>query len=259
MNYVLITGASRGIGKEMAYLFASEGYNLLLVARSEDLLDAICKDINAKYKVETRYLALDISKAYKDIYDYCIVNKIIVDILINNAGFGQYGKAIDYNLEVDNRMIDLNIKAVVALSQLFGKLMSTQGQGQILNVASVAAFMSGPYMACYYASKAFVLNYSLALRQELKKDNVKVSVLCPAPTRTNFFEEAGVKPGKLYLLFSRSSRQAALTGIKCLKRNKAYMIDGMLYKVLVEIMRLLPLTVSTKIMSLVQSGIKARV
>lgn len=256
MNYALISGASKGIGKEMAYLLAKEGYKVLLVARSEDLLDAICKDIHAKYGVEAKYLALDITKSYKDIYDYCMANKMIVDILINNAGFGKYGKALSYDEEIDSKMIDLNIKALTGLCKLFGKMMAENKGGHILNVASVAAFMPGPYMACYYASKSYVLNYSLALRQELKKDGVRVSVLCPSPTKTEFFEVAGVKPSKLYTFLSRSSKQAALTGFKCIKQNKAYMIDGIFYKTLILIMGIVPLSMKSKIISWIQSGLK---
>lgn len=257
MNYAIVTGASKGIGKEIAYLLAKEGYKLLLVAKSEDLLDAIRIDISTKYNVETRYLALDIITNYKDIYDYCINNKIIVDILINNAGFGKYGKSVEYEEKIDSKMIDLNVKALSGLCHLFGELMVKQGFGHILNVASVAAFMPGPYMATYYASKAFVLNYSLALRQELKKDGVKVSVLCPAPTKTDFFKTAGVSPSKLYKLFSRSAYEAALSGIKCIKQNRAYLIDGNFYKILILIMGFVPLSIKTRLISLVQSNLKS--
>ena len=170
MKYALVTGASSGIGKEMAYLLAEEKYDLILVARREKLLNEVRDDIVHKYGVDVHVLSIDVSLGYKDIYDYCINRKIVVDILINNAGFGYYGRCLEADEKVYEKMIDLNNKALVALCQLFGKDMAKRHKGHILNVASVAGFMPGPYMSVYYASKAFALNYTLGLRQELKKE-----------------------------------------------------------------------------------------
>ena len=224
MNYALISGASKGIGKDMAYLLAKEGYKVLLVARSEDLLDAICKDIHAKYGVEAKYLALDITKSYKDIYDYCMANKMIVDILINNAGFGKYGKALSYDEEIDSKMIDLNIKALTGLCKLFGKMMAENKGGHILNVASVAAFMPGPYMATYYATKNYIVSLSLAIYEELKRDksNVKISIFCPGPVNTNFNNVADVK----FNISSLNSEYASKVAIDGMFMNKLLIIPN---------------------------------
>ena len=256
MKYALVTGASSGIGKEMAYLLAEEKYDLILVARREKLLNEVRDDIVHKYGVDVHVLSIDVSLGYKDIYDYCINRKIVVDILINNAGFGYYGRCLEADEKVYEKMIDLNNKALVALCQLFGKDMAKRHKGHILNVASVAGFMPGPYMSVYYASKAFVLNYTLGLRQELKKEGVGVSALCPAPTASEFWDVAGVKGSSVYSLFSRTSKQAARTGMKCIKYNRPYMIDGLLYKLMIQLCHLLPVGFSAWIMGIVQSRIK---
>ena len=256
MKYALVTGASSGIGKEMAYLLAEEKYDLILVARREKLLNEVRDDIVHKYGVDVHVLSIDVSLGYKDIYDYCINRKIVVDILINNAGFGYYGRCLEADEKVYEKMIDLNNKALVALCQLFGKDMAKRHKGHILNVASVAGFMPGPYMSVYYASKAFVLNYTLGLRQELKKEGVGVSALCPAPTASEFWDVAGVKGSSVYSLFSRTSKQAARTGMKCIKYNQPYMIDGLLYKLMIQLCHLLPVGFSAWIMGIVQSRIK---
>ena len=256
MKYALVTGASSGIGKEMAYLLAEEKYDLILVARREKLLNEVRDDIVHKYGVDVHVLSIDVSLGYKDIYDYCISRKIVVDILINNAGFGYYGRCLEADEKVYEKMIDLNNKALVALCQLFGKDMAKRHKGHILNVASVAGFMPGPYMSVYYASKAFVLNYTLGLRQELKKEGVGVSALCPAPTASEFWDVAGVKGSSVYSLFSRTSKQAARTGMKCIKYNRPYMIDGLLYKLMIQLCHLLPVGFSAWIMGIVQSRIK---
>ena len=256
MKYALVTGASSGIGKEMAYLLAEEKYDLILVARREKLLNEVRDDIVHKYGVDVHVLSIDVSLGYKDIYDYCINRKIVVDILINNAGFGYYGRCLEADEKVYEKMIDLNNKALVALCQLFGKDMAKRHKGNILNVASVAGFMPGPYMSVYYASKAFALNYTLGLRQELKKEGVGVSALCPAPTASEFWDVAGVKGSSVYSLFSRTSKQAARTGMKCIKYNRPYMIDGLLYKLMIQLCHLLPVGFSAWIMGIVQSRIK---
>lgn len=256
MKYALVTGASSGIGKEMAYLLAEEKYDLILVARREKLLNEIRDDIVHKYGVDVHVLSIDVSLGYKDIYDYCINRKIVVDILINNAGFGYYGRCLEADEKVYEKMIDLNNKALVALCQLFGKDMAKRHKGHILNVASVAGFMPGPYMSVYYASKAFVLNYTLGLRQELKKEGVRVSALCPAPTASEFWDVAGVKGSSVYSLFSRTSKQAARTGMRCIRYNRAYLIDGPLYKILIQICHMLPVGFSSWMMGIVQSHIK---
>lgn len=188
---VLITGASSGIGKDMATYLASFGYDLYLVARDKQKLDNIYKD----FKVKVTTIGMDLCD-----YDNCIklhdmLKDENIDILINNAGFGDAGNFSETSLEKEMDMIDLNIKAYHILTKLFLKDFIKRDYGRILNVASIAGFMPGPYMASYYATKAYVLNLSLAISEELKKDKskVKISIFCPGPVATNFDNVANVK------------------------------------------------------------------
>lgn len=207
---VLITGASSGMGRDMAKYLASFGYDLYVVARDKEKLDNMYKD----FKVKVRTIGMDLTK-----YDNCIklhdmLKDEDIDILINNAGFGDSGNFSETSLTKEMDMIDLNIKAYHILTKLFLKDFIKKDRGRILNIASMAGFMPGPYMACYYATKAYILNLSLAISEELKKDNsnVKISIFCPGPVDTNFENVANVK-----------------FNIKLLNSNKAaeYAIDNM--------------------------------
>lgn len=207
---VLITGASSGMGRDMAKYLASFGYDLYVVARDKEKLDNMYKD----FKVKVRTIGMDLTK-----YDNCIklhdmLKDEDIDILINNAGFGDSGNFSETSLTKEMDMIDLNIKAYHILTKLFLRDFIKKDRGRILNIASMAGFMPGPYMACYYATKAYILNLSLAISEELKKDNsnVKISIFCPGPVDTNFENVANVK-----------------FNIKLLNSNKAaeYAIDNM--------------------------------
>lgn len=207
---VLITGASSGMGRDMAKYLASFGYDLYVVARDKEKLDNMYKD----FKVKVRTIGMDLTK-----YDNCVklhdmLKDEDIDILINNAGFGDSGNFSETSLTKEMDMIDLNIKAYHILTKLFLRDFIKKDRGRILNIASMAGFMPGPYMACYYATKAYILNLSLAISEELKKDNsnVKISIFCPGPVDTNFENVANVK-----------------FNIKLLNSNKAaeYAIDNM--------------------------------
>lgn len=207
---VLITGASSGMGRDMAKYLASFGYDLYVVARDKEKLDNMYKD----FKVKVRTIGMDLTK-----YDNCVklhdmLKDEDIEILINNAGFGDSGNFSETSLTKEMDMIDLNIKAYHILTKLFLRDFIKKDRGRILNIASMAGFMPGPYMACYYATKAYILNLSLAISEELKKDNsnVKISIFCPGPVDTNFENVANVK-----------------FNIKLLNSNKAaeYAIDNM--------------------------------
>ena len=257
---VLISGASSGIGKQLAIEFSKKGYKLVLVARREVLLKQLKEELIDTYHNEVDYFVCDISVNAKAVYDYCHDNNIKVDILVNNAGYGDFGRFIESDLDKDLGMIELNNKALVSLTYYFIKDMKENGYGHILNVASVASFMPGPYMAVYYASKAFVLSFSMALRQELKKDNIKVSVLCPAPTKSDFWKVANGETTMVYNnIFARTTCQAAKSGIKAIEKNKAFVIDGVQYKILMGIVKLLPIELTTKIVSFIQAKTKKKV
>lgn len=187
----LITGASSGMGRDMANYLAQYNYELFLVARDKEKLDQVYKD----YPVKVTKLAFDLTKKEECIKLYEQVKKENIDILINNAGFGDFGNFTETNLDKELDMIDLNIKAYHILTKLFLKDFVKRDYGRILNVASIAGFMSGPYMATYYATKNYIVSLSLAIYEELKKDksNVKISIFCPGPVDTNFNNVANVK------------------------------------------------------------------
>jgi len=259
MPTVLITGASMGIGEELAKEFAKKKYDLLLVARSEDKLKVLCEQLISEYKIKANYFVCDLSKNPKKVYEYCKDNNFKIDVLVNNAGFGDYGEFIDSDINKNLEIIDVNNKALVELTYYFIKDMKENGYGHIINTGSVASFVSGPYMAVYYASKAFVLSFSMALREELKKDNIKVSTLCPAPTKSAFWNRANGKTSDAYNnIFARSPKDAGKTGIKLFENNKAYSIDGVVYKVLIEVARILPIELTAKMIGYIQRKTKGK-
>ena len=191
---VLITGASSGIGRDMAKELANKNYDLILVARNKEGLEDLKTNLKLKYpniNIEIYSYDLSIKENCFELYD-----KVKdIDILINNAGFGLFGKFTNTELEKEIDMINTNITAVHVLTKLYLKDMDKKDRGQILNVASIAGFMPGPLMATYYASKNYVVALTRAINKELKKDksNVKISLLCPGPVDTNFNNVADVK------------------------------------------------------------------
>lgn len=194
MEVILITGASSGLGKEFAYKYAKNRYNLLLVARNEKKLNEIKNDIENKYDVKVFVLKKDLSESNsaKYIFDYTAINNLVVTILINNAGFGDYGNFLNSNLEHQTKMINLNVITLVELTHYYLKEMIARNSGKILNISSIAGFMPGPKMSVYYATKSFVLSFTEALSEETKNYNVKISALCPGPTKTDFEKNATV-------------------------------------------------------------------
>ena len=187
----LITGASSGIGLEMARILAKDKHELILVARDKDKLQQLQKELDTEVKIIV--VDLSIESKLKELYVLCKNENI--DILINNAGFGDCGKFYDTDLTKDMDMINVNIKALHVLTKLFLKDMKKKNSGYILNVASMAAFSPGPLMATYYSTKAYVLRLTESIYEELRRDksNVIISCLCPGPVKTNFDKVANVK------------------------------------------------------------------
>lgn len=194
-NTALITGASSGIGAEFARYHASKGGDVVLTARSADALQALAAELKAAHGIKAHVFAVDLGAAegpaalIKQITDAGIE----IDILINNAGFGGQGRHIDRALEDELSMIDLNTKALVALCHHFGGVMAKRGTGRILNVGSTAGFMPGPLQAVYFATKAFVKSFSLALEHELRKQGVTVTLLAPGYVETAFADRADLR------------------------------------------------------------------
>lgn len=207
----LITGASSGIGKEFAKILAHRGYSLILAARRVDKMEELAADILESYDVDIRIIDCDLSKESECKRLYETVEHEKVDVLINNAGFGLFGKFCDTDLSTETKMIDVNCKAVHILTKLFLKDMMAKNRGHILNVASSAGLMSGgPYMAAYYASKSYVVNLTRAINEELleAESNVYVGALCPGPVNTEFNSVADVK----FAMDGISAKECAIEG-----------------------------------------------
>ena len=191
----LVTGASSGIGAELARYHASKGGDLVLVARREEPLAALKSELEKAHAISVTVFAMDIGtpKQAIDLYKAVQSHNIDVGILINNAGFGGHGAFLDRELTKDQAMIDLNVSALVTLSHLFGNDMKTRGRGKMLHVSSSASFIPGPYQAVYYATKAFVTSFSQALDQEMRKNGITSTALCPGLVSTEFIAVADLE------------------------------------------------------------------
>ena len=241
----LVTGASSGMGKDMAKYLASLGYDLIVVSRDKEKLESIYKD----EKVKVTIIDMDLTSTDNCIKLHEMLKKENIDILINNAGFGDAGKFTKTNLDKELEMIDLNVKSYHVLTKLFLTDFVKRDYGRILNVASIAGFMYGPYMATYYATKNYVVSLTLGIIRELKKDKskVKVSLFCPGPVRTNFNNVANVK----FNIGSISSEYASIYAIDNMFKNKEVIVppNMKLAKLLVKIA---PYNIVTLINSYVQ-------
>jgi short-subunit dehydrogenase len=236
MNFALITGASKGIGKSLAFALAKRKTNLLLVARSGDLLEEISISIKKQYSVEVDFLSIDLSHqdSSKFIYQWCLDKGYSVNILINNAGYGLWGEFDKLGLTEQNNMMQLNMFALVNLTYEMLPLLKLNNQAYILNVSSTTAYQAIPTLSLYAASKAFVLLFSRGLKLELEKSNVKVSCICPGPTSTGFIERAGMGGGIMeeraekFSMTSDKVAEIALTGMYA---GNAEIIPGIANKV----------------------------
>ncbi len=240
MPKALITGASTGIGLELAKIFAKHGYDLVLVSRNLETLKAVIKEL----KTQTTCIAKDLSDI-NQVKELC--NEVgEIDVLVNNAGFGAYGELIKLDPETQIEMINLNVSALTYLSQVYAKRMATNHSGRILNIASVASFLPGPMMATYYATKAYVLSFSYALAEELRPYQVQVSVCCPGPTHSQFGERAGAKHSSAFRLPMSSKKVAEITYRK-LMHGEQLIITGKRNRLLTLLASILPKKLSAKI------------
>jgi short-subunit dehydrogenase len=239
---VLITGASGGIGEEFARLFASKGYDLVLASRNEAKLRVLAASLAAAHSIRAEILAVDLSvpASAQALESFLAAQGIETHILVNNAGFGTFGAFADNDLAAELAQIQLNVTTLTHLTKLILPGMLRRGRGKILNVASTAAFQPGPFMAVYYATKAYVLSFSEALSNELQGSGVTVTCLCPGGTRTGFMARA--KMGNPEIV-SRSSvmMEAAVVarrGFDGLMKGKRLVIPGFLNKLLAHSTRL---------------------
>ncbi len=240
---VLITGASSGIGLELARLFAADGYQLVLVARRNDALAALADELRRAHDITVRVLARDLERtsAPHDIAEMLSADGVQVDVLVNNAGFGARGGFTQLDLERQTDMIQLNITALTVLTRLFLPGMLARNRGGVLNVASTAAFQPGPFMAVYYATKAYVQSFTEALAEEVAGTKLKVSCLSPGPTATEFAARAGTEGSKLLRRTSSMSAVAvARAGYRGWRRGKVLVVPGFANKAGTLAVRLLP-------------------
>jgi short-subunit dehydrogenase len=246
---VLITGASSGIGLELARCFGADGSRLVLVARNTSALDDLAGELRRDYKVEATVLAGDLSlyETPKKMFAELKGRGIVVDVLVNNAGFGTRGQFSELPLGRQLEMIQVNVAALTELTGLFLPGMLERHHGSVLNVASVAGFVPGPGMAVYYATKAFVLSFTEALAEELSATGVKVMALCPGPTETNFGNVAHVQGARLVRVASMSAKEVALQGHKAFRCGRVVAVSGWRNRLLVVLIRFIPRLLVRKI------------
>lgn len=228
-NLALITGASSGIGKELAYLHAKAGGDLILVARRENVLIALQEEIKKEYHVSVQIVSGDLTQKsfVLSLYDFIVQNNYEVDVLINNAGFGGYGKFHERDWNLDESMINLNITSLALLSKLILPGMVERNSGKILNVASTAGFIPGPLQAVYYASKAFVRSLSMALSEEISDKNISVTILSPGPVKTEFEKVADLEGTGMFDKNAKSARYVAEKGYEGMLKGKLEVIPDL--------------------------------
>lgn len=245
-SYTLITGASGGIGRDLAVLSAADNKNLILVARSADKLEQLAVTLRKNHKTEVITITADLSDeaGVKGMISEISEKNLTIDTLINNAGFGDFGDFAQANISKNLEMIHLNISALTHLTHFALQNMLKAGAGKIMNVASTAAFMPGPGMAVYYASKAYVLSFSEALTRELKGSGVTVTTLCPGPTDTDFAATAGLGKSLMHRMLSpATSLEVAQAGYKAMMKGKALEIPGFMNKLTAFTPRITPRSV----------------
>jgi len=240
-GFVLITGASEGLGHEFAKLFARDGYSLVLVARNKTRLDALAAELSAAHPINVRTLSKDLSSpvAAVELKTALDEQKIPIEILVNNAGFGVHGPFDHADWKTTEDMLNLNMITLTHLTRLFVSEMLQRGYGKILNVASTAAFQPGPFMACYFASKAYVLSFTEALAEELRGTGVTVTSFCPGPTRTQFQKRSRTENIRENS-FAMEAAPAVEAAYRGLMRGKRLVIPGFTNRLLAILVRLFP-------------------
>ncbi|MGC1308386.1 MAG: SDR family oxidoreductase [Phormidesmis sp.] len=251
----LITGASSGIGLELAKTFARNQHNLILVARSEDKLHTLQAELASQHGIQATVLSHDLTdpKAPQQLFDQVQQNGLTVDVLVNNAGYGDYGEFASSDWEKLQGMILLNVLALTHISRLFLPAMIQRASGKVLNVSSTAAFQPGPMMAVYFATKAYVLSFSEAIAAETEDQGIQVTVLCPGPTQSSFIDNANMD--KMALANSSTTdkiptaAEVAQFGYDALTRGQVVAVHGLTNQLMAFSSRLAP-------RSLIRKGVK---
>lgn len=246
----LITGAASGIGYELAHIFAQNNYNLVLVDKNGQKLSEVTSQFAQKFGIYVKNIVKDLSipTSPEEIFTDVQQSFIKVDVLVNNAGFGNYGLFNETDLTTELKMLQVNLVSLTHLTKLFLKGMVNQGNGKILNVASTAAFQPGPLMAVYSATKAYILLFSEALANELENTGVTVTVLCPGPTESAFHQTTGMADSQLLKEKKMMSAETvAKIGYRGLMANTTVVIPGVKNKILAELVRFVPRKLVTKV------------
>lgn len=252
----LITGASSGIGYELAKLFARDRFNLVLVARSQDKLARVADELRQEFGVASKIITLDLAlpTSPAEIFQTVQQEAIAIDVLVNNAGFATYGLFAETDLAAELQMLQVNIVALTHLTKLFVREMIERKAGKVLNVASTAAFQPGPLMAVYCASKAYVLSFSEALANELQGSGIAVTALCPGPTASGFQKRADMEKSKLVSNQKiMDAETVAQVGYRGLMQGQTVVIPGWKNQLLAASVRFMPRNAVTNIVRNMQS------
>jgi len=253
----LITGASRGIGLALATEMAAHGHHLVLVARQRETLDAVAGKLEGKYGVRAIVIPADLSEpdAAQDIHDAVLNEKLEIEFLVNNAGFGLGGPFMETDLDRETEMIQVNVIALTQLTKIFGRGMVRRRSGRIMNVASTAAFQPGPLMAVYYASKAYVLSFSEAIAEELRDTGVTVTALCPGATETDFAQTAQITNSRLFTrLGVADAGRVATYGYKAMMQGERVAIPGLRDRIMIQSERIAPRRLVTRLSRMAQEN-----
>lgn len=256
MPTTLITGASAGLGQGFARALAAQGQDLILTARRADRLEALAAELRTAHGVQAHIFPADLADPTAPdtlIADIAAADLTIHD-LINNAGYGIQGGFADGDTSAELGMIDLNIRALVALTHAVLPQMVARRSGGVLNIASTAAFQPGPWLAVYYATKAFVLSFSEAIHEEVKDEGVRIVALCPGPTRTEFANLAGMGDSALFNRFASDPETVVRDGLKALATNQAVRISGMANTLMAGSIRLTPRGLARRIAGSLQKS-----
>ncbi|MCT9094478.1 SDR family oxidoreductase [Haloarchaeobius sp. HME9146] len=238
----LVTGASSGIGRELARQFARHGHDLVLVARREDDLDAVAEELESRHGIDAASIPkdLDDEAAPQELYDEVHERDLDVGVLVNNVGIGTYGPFSESDLGREQSQLRLNVTTLVTLTRLFLDDFTARDRGKILNVGSVAGFQPGPFMAGYYASKAYVNSFTEAIAEELRDTGVNATVLCPGPVDTEFQERAGMQDSAVGSTYMQPVEDVAKAGYKGVMSGKTVVVPGLPMKLLTVIARVTP-------------------
>ncbi len=246
---VLITGASSGLGMELAKLFAADGSDLVLVARREERLIELADELKSEHGIEVHVLPKDLSKktAPKEIFSHLNKENIEIDVVVNNAGFGNKGQIADLDTDLQLDMIQVNLVALTHLTRLFITGIIERGYGGILNVGSLAGFQPGPNLAVYYATKAYVLSFTEALAEEISNPNIKISCLAPGPVKTEFGEKSDLEDSLLFKVSLMEMEPVVKAGYEGFRKGQTIIIPGLKQQIVPFLNRFTPRLLVRKI------------